>query len=158
MSSGTFVLGIVIVLVCTAVFGVRPSDNERFLEYPRYLSHEELAELFKLLEKLYPQVAKTHVIGQSVEGRDLLVLEVSHNVSHRTPLKPMFKFVGNMHGDESVSRELLVFLAQYLVYNSNANLRVKTILNEVDVFLMPSLNPDGFSASVVSLRLACSLN
>ncbi|KAG8327796.1 hypothetical protein J6590_009598 [Homalodisca vitripennis] len=121
--------------------------NDSFLAHPKYLTHEEVDELFKSLEKSYSNLTKVHSIGKSVLGKDLLVLEVSSNVHERRPLKPMFKYVGNMHGDEAIGRELIIFLGQYLLNNYNEDSRVKALLDSVDIFLMPSMNPDGFAVS-----------
>lgn len=126
------------------------ADDESFLSQPKYLSYNEMKSFFDSLERKYPNLVLIHSIGKSVDGRDLMVIEISDNVAERAPLKPMFKFVANMHGDEAVGRELLIFLAQYLVLNSESNARVKNLLHNVDIFLMPSMNPDGFAASVVS--------
>lgn len=128
------------------------ADDESFLSQPKYLSYNEMKSFFDTLEKKYQNLVKIHSIGKSVEGRDLLAIELSNNVAERAPLKPMFKFVANMHGDEAVGRELLIFLAQYLLLNSESA-RVENLLNNVDIFLMPSMNPDGFAASVVSFSI-----
>ena len=38
----------------------------------------------------------------------------------------------------------VVFLAQYLLQNFNRDQRVTNLVNNTDIWLMPSLNPDGF--------------
>lgn len=120
--------------------------DEGFVK-PRYTHYEELKELFASLEKDYPKLAKVHSIGKSVEGRELLALEISENVRERKLGEPMVKYVANMHGDEAVGRELLIYLSQYLLQNYGKNERVTRLVNNTDIFLMPSLNPDGFEKS-----------
>ncbi|XP_075219466.1 carboxypeptidase D svr [Lycorma delicatula] len=124
------------------------SVDESFLKEPRYLSNSELEEKFRDLEKTYPNLAKLHSIGKSVENRDLWVLEISENVENRSTGEPMFKYVANMHGDETVGRELLIYLAQYLLFNYGEDKRITKLVNSTDIYLMPSMNPDGFELSV----------
>ncbi|XP_046604005.1 carboxypeptidase D [Neodiprion virginianus] len=120
--------------------------NENFIT-PHYTHYEELKELLKNLTESYPNLAKVHSIGKSVEGRDLLVFEISENVNNRRLGEPMVKYVANMHGDEAVGRQLLVYLAQYLLHNYGKNERVTKLVNNTDIYLMPSMNPDGFEKS-----------
>ena len=51
-------------------------------------------------------------------------------------LRPMVKYVGNMHGNELVGREILLALAEYLVLNYGVDERVTRLLNSTEV---PSL-------------------
>lgn len=45
-------------------------------------------------------------------GRELWVLLISTTPAERTILKPEVKYVGNIHGNEPVGRELLLRLIQ----------------------------------------------
>ena len=47
--------------------------------------------------------------------------------------RPMVKYVANIHGDEAVTRELLLGLAQYLVWNYGTDQRVTQLLNKTEV-------------------------
>ncbi|OAD62352.1 Carboxypeptidase D [Eufriesea mexicana] len=129
-------------------FAVNIEENleENFI-IPHYTHYAELQQLFSSLSQKYPNLAKVISIGKSVEGRDLLVLEISENVNERKLCEPMVKYVANMHGDEAVGRELLIYLAQYLLYNYGKNERVTKLMNNTDIYLMPSMNPDGFEKS-----------
>ena len=54
-------------------------------------------------------------------------------VSLKLYCRPMVKYVANIHGDEAVSRELLLGLAQYLVWNYGSDHRVTRVLNNTEV-------------------------
>ena len=69
----------------------------------------------------------------------------------RVLLKPMVKLIGNMHGNEPVGREVLLALAKYLLENYEDNERVRDIVDNIDIHILPSLNPDGFEESVVGV-------
>ena len=50
----------------------------------------------------YPAIANVGTVGDSVQGKPLAYIKISGNVTQRSHLEPMFKYVGNMHGDETV--------------------------------------------------------
>ncbi|XP_060806567.1 carboxypeptidase D isoform X1 [Amyelois transitella] len=124
-------------------------ELEPFLVKPQYTTDEEISPMLHKLEKLYPELARVYSIGQSVEGRELLLIEISQDVRRRHPGRPSFKYMANMHGDESVGRQLVIYLAQYLLLNYGRDERVTKLVNTTEIHLMPSLNPDGFAKSKV---------
>lgn len=135
------------VLLCTNAFTI--PEDESFLNTPQYENTEQIQDLFARLAKDHSDIARIHSLGQSLEGRDLIAIEISKNVRKRTLLKPMFKYIANMHGDETIGRELLIYLAQYLLNNYNKIPEVTQLVDTTDIFLMPSMNPDGFERSKV---------
>ena len=152
MSPCGLLLALCVFIASTSGYNLRSSsrvEDERFVS-PRYTHYDDLKTLFKRLANTYPNLAKLHSIGKSVEGRDLLVLEISENVNNRGLGEPMVKYVANMHGDEAVGRQLMIYLAQYLLTNYDTNYRVARLVNNTDIFLMPSMNPDGYEKSKVS--------
>ncbi|XP_048482113.1 carboxypeptidase D [Plutella xylostella] len=138
----------VIVLISLFVGSCVPKSVE--IESPllhNYTHYDDLVKLFHGYEKTYPDLAKVSSIGKSSEGRDLLVLQITADVGASHPERPAFKYVANMHGDEAVGRQLVVYLAEYLLTNYKKDERITNLVNNIDIYLMPSLNPDGFEAS-----------
>ena len=67
----------------------------------KYHSYEEALATFQQYESQYPDLAKMHSVGKSVQGKDLLVLQITKGVQKEREVgKPMFKWVANMHGNE----------------------------------------------------------
>jgi carboxypeptidase M len=61
--------------------------------------------------------------------------------------KPDVKYIGNIHGNEAVGREILLHLIQYFVTNYHSDPYIKWLLDNTRIHIMPSMNPDGFSES-----------
>ena len=59
----------------------------------------------------------------------------------------MMKLIANMHGNEAVGRELMLGLSRYLLQNYPTDERVARIINNTDLHILPTLNPDGFERS-----------
>jgi predicted deacylase len=49
-----------------------------------------------------------------------------------------------MHGDEVVGREMLVRLIRHLCEGYGSNLEVTGLVNSIHIYIMPTMNPDGF--------------
>ncbi|XP_063812032.1 carboxypeptidase D [Pseudophryne corroboree] len=115
--------------------------------YSHYYSHKELSERLHSLAQAHPELARLSSIGMSVQGRELWVMRLTADPDAATSDRPQFKYVGNMHGDEAVSRQVLVYVTQYLLENYGRDPRVTRLLNTTDIYILPSLNPDGFEAA-----------
>ena len=55
------------------------------------------------------------------------------------------RYVGNMHGDETVGRQLILYLAEYLLQQYGQNSRIRQLVDNTEIYLMPTMNPDGFA-------------
>lgn len=126
------------------------AEREDFLREPHYHTDQELEVVYADLMKQFPGKVEVLSAGKSLEGRELFVLHLNTNIRKRALLTPMFKYVANMHGDETIGRELLVYLAQYLLDNYGQVEEVTRLMNSTDIYLMPSMNPDGFERSKAS--------
>ncbi|XP_024542018.1 carboxypeptidase SOL1 [Selaginella moellendorffii] len=110
----------------------------------KYLSNTELEDWLKDFSVRCGRIARLNSIGTSVQGRDLWVLELS-DMPGQAEAEPGFKFVGNMHGDEPVGRELTIRLADWLCMNYKRDAMATSIIDNVHLHLLPSMNPDGFA-------------
>ncbi|XP_070572081.1 carboxypeptidase D-like isoform X2 [Ptychodera flava] len=109
----------------------------------KHHTHEKMVKFLQDYAESYPEITKLYSIGQSVQGRDLLVLEITDNPGIHEPGEPEFKYVGNMHGNEVVGREMLLLLIQLLCENYDQVSELKLLVDSTRIHIMPSMNPDG---------------
>ncbi|OAY85527.1 Carboxypeptidase SOL1 [Ananas comosus] len=114
-----------------------------------YMSNSELEMAVKKFAKRCANISRgfsktTISIGKSVNGVPLWVIEISDKPGQKEA-EPAFKFIGNVHGDEPVGRELLVLLANWLCNNYMQDSLATLIVRSVHLHILPTMNPDGFA-------------
>lgn len=62
--------------------------------------------------------------------------------------EPEFRYTAGIHGNEVLGRELLLLLMQYLCHEyRDGNPRVRSLVQDTRIHLVPSLNPDGYEVA-----------
>ena len=124
----------------------RPAVKTRALNDNDWTHHnfEQMTKYLQDLHRQYPKISRLYSIGRSVQGRKLWVMEITDNPGRHEPGEPEFKFVGNMHGNEAVGRELLLHLAKAFCENYGRDANLTRIVDNTRIHLMPSMNPDGY--------------
>lgn len=108
-----------------------------------YPTFEQVVARMRSAATKYSKIMKMFSVGKTVKGRDLWVIKISDNVN-ADEVEPEFKYIGNMHGDEIVGRELLQKLIEDIGESYVAGDReIVKLVNESEMYIMPSMNPDG---------------
>jgi g-D-glutamyl-meso-diaminopimelate peptidase len=94
-------------------------------------------------ESNWPQYVKTSTIGLSEFGLPLKGFTISKNSNP----KPLVFFVGNIHAREDFSSKMVMKTANIMLLSlsgkSTVYSNISTVLDSVDLFLLPVANPDG---------------
>jgi len=120
------------------------SDKTRRLEYYDY---NELTQFMEEIAAVCPTITNLTSIGQSVGGRELWMMEFSDSPGIKELHEPEFIYLANMHGDETVGRVVLIELIRLLCTEYGSNQRITNLVDNTRIFIVPSINPDGFEAT-----------
>jgi hypothetical protein len=135
----------VLVLISGVVYGY---------ELGKHHDTQAAEAVLKDIHKKCPEITNLYSVGKSVEGRNLTVIEFSTTPGKdgqcgpHEILKPEFKYVANMHGNEVVGRELVLKLADYLCEEyKKGTPEIEKLIQLTHIHLMPTMNPDGYESA-----------
>ena len=132
---------------------VLPKSNQNFFpemadsvtemrEWDSYPTYEAYVDMMYQFAADHPDICNVARIGHSVEGREILVANISDNPGVEED-EPEFLFTGQMHGDELVTFMMLLRLIDYITENYGTNDRITNIVDNIDIYINPLSNPDG---------------
>ncbi|MEU2599116.1 M14 family metallopeptidase [Streptomyces hirsutus] len=122
------------------------ADDLRLFDFPsadsRYHNYAEMnAEIDQRLSA-YPNIMSKRVIGRSYQGRDIVAIKISDNVT-ADENEPEVLFTHHQHAREHLTVEMALYLLRELGAGYGSDSRITSIVNSRELWIIPDLNPDG---------------
>ncbi|XP_018554829.1 inactive carboxypeptidase-like protein X2 [Lates calcarifer] len=111
----------------------------------RHHGYKEMRQLMKVVNEMCPNITRIYNIGKSHSGLKLYAIEISDNPGEHEVGEPEFRYTAGSHGNEVLGRELLLLLMQFMCLEYlSGNQRIRHLVEETRIHLLPSVNPDGY--------------
>jgi carboxypeptidase D len=108
----------------------------------QYHTYDTLSDDLQAIAAAHTDIVRLTSIGRSVEGRELWMVKITDQPDVEE-FEPGILYIAAMHGDEVVGKELCFNLIQYLTDNYPSDPRVTQLVDETEIWILPSMNPDG---------------
>jgi hypothetical protein len=101
----------------------------------------------------HPRTVKRFALPyETVEGRTVYGIELTHDVHSTSDGKPVLFMMGAIHGNEKPAAEHTIEFAIDLLQNDGVDEQITDLLDKVRVIFVPVVNADGF---VRNIRQGC---
>ena len=113
------------------------------LNYAKYLRYAELTEALNELADEYPSLLEVYPIGESYEGREILLAEITQQSTGPAGEKPAFWVDGNTHAGEVTGSMAALYLIETLLTGYDEDETITRLLDQQTFYILPRLSPDG---------------
>jgi carboxypeptidase T len=114
---------------------------------PITLTFDSVKDDFAALQKSLPGIVEAGVMGQSEQGADIQALRIGKNSA-----MPVL-ICGCHHAREWISVEVPFRFAKFLVDNYKTDRKIQRIVDSIELWVVPIVNPDGHERSVLKDRM-----
>ncbi|KAF4549075.1 Metallocarboxypeptidase A-like protein 2 [Elsinoe fawcettii] len=119
--------------------------------YDSYHPYDDHIQYWRDLQAAFPNQSEWISSGTSFEGRDLFGL---HLWGSGGPGKPAVLYHGTVHAREWITTMAVEYITLQLINSYKANdAATRAILDAYDIYIIPVVNPDGFSYAQTTDRL-----
>ncbi|WP_407560800.1 M14 family metallopeptidase [Streptomyces sp. 184] len=123
------------------------------LDFPpadsRYHNYAEMtAEIDQRIAQR-PDLISKRVIGTSYQGRDIVALKISDNVSADED-EPEVLFTHHQHAREHLTVEMALYLLGEFADDYGTDQRITDVVDGREIWIVPDLNPDGGEYDIAS--------
>ncbi|MGZ3923499.1 MAG: M14 family zinc carboxypeptidase [Flavisolibacter sp.] len=109
-----------------------------------YWSFPQMDSIMNVMVASYPSICQKISIGKTAEGRDIWLMKVSDNVAVDEANEPEVLYMGLQHAREAIGGSSMIFFLEYLCENYATDLRIKNLVDNREIYIIPCFNPDGW--------------
>ncbi len=109
----------------------------------KYKTPEEVTTIVKKIEADFPSLVKLSTLGTSIEGREIWVIKISDNAHENEKSEPAILFNAMHHAREVMTTEVALDIANELLTKYDTDAKVKSWVDNNEIYIVPMLNPDG---------------
>jgi len=151
------------ILLISGIFGsLRKIDpagltiylNRRLLEYNelssleliynnQYHTPEELFEELEQINATFPELVDMFIIGESIQGRSIYCLRITNEKCFYPKANALF--IAQHHAREQITVEAGLRFILRLLNNYGKDTLITSFIDNLDIYVIPSLNPDGLN-------------
>ncbi|XP_011505753.1 PREDICTED: carboxypeptidase B-like [Ceratosolen solmsi marchali] len=117
---------------------VRRAPRSR-INLESFATYTQIVSYVNFLQSRYGEIVEVFSIGKSYMNVDIIALKISSGTGD----KPALLIEGGNHGREWISVSSALYIMQQLIENP----RNREIFENIDIFIIPCLNPDGYMYS-----------
>ena len=126
-----------------AVTVILPTPLRGQISFDHYHRWEEVHDIMSGLARRYPDLTELYSIGESYEGVNLMMIEVTNERTGPASEKPAFYLDGGIHAAELTGSEVALYTLGYLLENYGQDDQVTRLLDTRAFYIRPKFNPDG---------------
>lgn len=140
-------------LVCAAVVLLLPwSTDAQDIDFTDYHTPAQVEAEMANLETRFPSLARRVEIGRSLEDNPIWAVKISDNPDLDESDEGDVIFVALHHAREWISAEMALYLAEHLLENYSLDPELQADIDNLEIWVVPVLNPDGYVYSDTSYR------
>lgn len=113
------------------------------VDFQHYATLTEMQDFLSQLQTAYPDLVQVSPVGQSWQGRDILLVRLGSSLTGDPDARPAMYLDGQHHAREAVSSEVVLYFAWYLASRYGSDPLVTRLLDTRTVYAIPCVNPDG---------------
>jgi hypothetical protein len=119
-----------------------------------YTSYDEMVVQLEELNSTYPEIVGLYNLSERYgiplthQGRTIWAVKLSDNPHLEEENETDVLICGLHHGREWATVEVVLNFLEYMVDNYDSDVRVRMLVDEREMWLVPMVNPDGHSYSI----------
>ena len=117
-----------------------------------YYSPIQVLNELDSMRLFYPAlISQKTAVGsqQTIEGRDVYCVRISNTPDQNTN-KPKIQYNSLTHAREPMGMQQMMFFMWYLLENYTTNEEVKYLVDNLELYFIPVMNPDGFMYNYIT--------